>query len=139
MSCRFDKELIQKYIDNTIDPLEQLFLKEHVKCCAECSRDLELLMTAENELDKFFDSRIESKDLDFMIQTVVDDCIEELESSMLKRSIRMSREIASNSSRFVDYLPGIKYAKKGVKKAASKSGDLISAMVKKRIRKLLAN
>jgi hypothetical protein len=139
MSCRFDKEIIQKYIDNTIDPLEQLFLKEHIKCCGECSSELELLMSAEDELDKFFSSSTVSKELDFMIETIVDDCIEEIESSPLKRSIRMGRRIASNSSKFVDFIPGIKYAKKGVKKAASKSGSLVSAVVRKRIRRLLTN
>ena len=36
MSCKFDKDLIQNYVDNTIDPLELIVLKEHIAVCQDC-------------------------------------------------------------------------------------------------------
>lgn len=140
MSCKFDKEIIQKYIDNTIDPLEQVFLKEHTRYCEECRNELDFLMTAENELDKFFGGGIELNELDIVINRIVDDCLEEIEDrSRLRQSIKMGKSIAANSSRFVDFLPGSKYVKKGVKAAASKSGSLISSMMRKKIKKLMTS
>lgn len=140
MSCKFDKEIIQKYVDNVIDPLEQIFLKEHIKYCEECRNEIELLMTAERELDIFFDNGAECKDLEFIINSVVDDCIKDVEKrNVFKLTIQTGKKIVSDSVKFVDFLPGSKYVKKGLKAAASKSGSLVSSAVRKQVRKLITN
>lgn len=137
MSCRFDKEIIQKYIDNTIEPLERIFLKEHLQYCEECRGDFNILMTAENELDKFFNKGIELKDIDFMIENIVDNCIGDEQGGILSHSIRIGKRIAENSSKFVNFLPGSKYVKKRVNLAATKSISIISTILRKQLDKLL--
>jgi hypothetical protein len=140
MSCKFDKEIIQKYVDNVIDPLEQIFLKEHVKFCEECRNEIELLMTVERELDDFFNNSVECKDLEFIINSVVDDCIKDIEKrNVLKLTIQSGKKIASNSVKFITFIPGSRYVKKGLKTVAAKSGSLVSSVVRKQVRKLITN
>lgn len=56
MSCKFDKTLLQDYLENTIEPLEKIFLEEHLKCCRECKKEL-------NELKLlFFDLEFTSRE-----------------------------------------------------------------------------
>lgn len=141
MSCCFDKEIIQKYADNTIDPLEFIFLKEHMNYCGECRRELDLVMTLENQLSKFFDDDSEVKELDLLITKLVYDCMDEVEKNKkLKYAINKGMEIGShivdNSIRFVEYIPGSKRMSKGVKKTASFTRDMLKTLVKKEVGKL---
>lgn len=141
MSCSFDKEIIQKYVDNTIDPLEFIFLKEHLNYCVECRKELDLVMTLENELGKFFGEDGGSKELDFLINKLVDDCIDEVERrKKLKyaiiKGIELSGRIVGNSTRFVEFIPGSRRVGKGVRKTASVTGGLFMDFVKKRVGKL---
>ncbi|MHB1393284.1 MAG: anti-sigma factor family protein [Clostridia bacterium] len=144
MSCCFDKEIIQKYADNTIDPLEFIFLKEHMNYCGECRRELDLVMTLENQLSKFFDDDSEVKELDLLITKLVYDCMDEVEKNKkfkyaINRGIELGSRIVDNSTRFVEYIPGSKRMGKGVKKTASATVDLLKALVKKEVGKLLAS
>ncbi len=142
MSCGFDRELIQKYVDNTIDPLEFIFLKEHLNYCGECRRELDTIMALEDELEKFFSDDSEVKNFDMLITTLVDEQMEELERKeklkyALKRSIRIGRGIGKNSLNFVNYIPGKKYIGRGVKKTASVTGNLMVSLIKRSVVKLL--
>lgn len=142
MSCGFDKEIIQKYVDNTIDPLEFIFLKEHINYCGECRKELDLVMTLENQLDKIFDDDVDSKELDLMINRLVDDCIYELNKReklkyALKAAIQTGSEITGNSLRFIEYMPGIRFIGKGARKTASVTGNFVKSRVKKETGKLL--
>ena len=144
MSCCFDKEIIQKYVDNTIDPLEFIFLKEHMNYCGECRKELDLVMTLENELSKFFDEDSEVKELDLLITRLVDDCMDELGKRKklmyaIGKGMAIGSRIVDNSIRFVEYIPGSKRMGKGVKRTASVIGDLLKALVKKEVGKLLAS
>ncbi|MGE5631833.1 MAG: anti-sigma factor family protein [Caulobacteraceae bacterium] len=144
MSCEFDKELLQKYVDNTIDPLEQVFLKEHITYCGACRNELEALMAVEKSLDSFFDDDIEVKDLDAMIRKVVDDGIYEVQmENKLKyafgKGLQISKGIAQNSSRYIGFLPGSRLIKKGIKATASKTGSLVKTLIKREVNKFLMN
>lgn len=141
MSCSFDKGIIQNYADNTIDPLEFVFLKEHLSYCGECRRELDLVMTLENELSKFFDEDNDAKEFDALITMLVDDCMDELERSRklryaISKGLELSSRIVDNSIRFVEYLPGSKRIGKGVKNTASTTGGLLKNLVKKEVGKL---
>lgn len=142
MSCGFDREIIHKYVDNTIDPLEFIFLKEHMNYCGECRRELDTIMTLENELEKFFDDDTEVKDLDLLIANLVDDCMDELSRKekvkyAFKRSLKIGNRIRHDTMRFIDYIPGKKYIGKGVKKSASITGNLMVSLIRKSVVKLL--
>ena len=142
MSCGFDREIIQKYADNTIEPLEFIFLKEHINYCEACRRELDLTMTLENELDKFFDFDAEEKDLDLIISRLVDDCMYELNKReklkyAFNKAIEVGNGIMDNSFKFVEYIPGSKVLGKGVKKTASITGKFVKAVMKKEIGRFL--
>lgn len=144
MSCCFDKKIIQKYADNTIDPLEFIFLKEHLNYCDECKQELDLVMTLENELSKFFNPSCDVGELDPLIAELVKDCMEELDrSNRLKHAINkgmgLGSRIMENSMRFVEFIPGSKTMGKGVKKTASYTKGMLKALVKKEVGKLWAS
>lgn len=144
MTCRFDREIIQKYADNTIDPLELIFLKEHINYCNECREELDLIMDLEDRLDKFFNDDSDTKDLDMLITSLVDDCMSELNKReklkyALRRSLEIGSDIMDNTVRFVEFLPGSKPLGKGVRKTASITGNFLTSIVKKRAGALLNN
>jgi len=138
MSCCFDKEIIQRYVDNTIDPLEFIFLKEHMSYCGECRRELDLVMTLENQLSKFFDDDTEAKELDLLITKLVNDCMDEVEKSKklkyaINKGIEMGSHIVDNSIRFVEFIPGSKRMGKGVKKTAAATADRLKVLIRKEV------
>lgn len=144
MSCIFDKDIIQKYADNTIDPLEFIFLKEHIKYCGECREETELVMTLENGLEKFFADDQGSGDLDLVINKLVDQCMYEVNKReklkyLLNRGIKLGSGIMNDSLRFIEYIPGRRSVNKGVKKTASGAGGLLKALLKKETGKLFAS
>ena len=142
MSCLFDKTIIQKYADNTIEPLEFLFLKEHIGYCEECRRETELTMALENSLEKFFAENAGTVSFETMIVNLVDDCMYEVNRReklkyVLKKRIEVCGSIIDNSKRFFAFIPGSKRINKGVKKTASGVGGFLAAFLKKKIVKLL--
>jgi hypothetical protein len=105
MSCLFDKSIIQKYADDTIDPLELVFLKEHMNYCAECRKEAELAKKLEYKLEKFFVDDPGMNNLDFMIENLVEDCMYELNNReklkyILRKYMRLGRGIRHNTTRF---------------------------------------
>lgn len=142
MSCGFDREIIQRYADNTIEPLEYIFLKEHINYCFDCRKELDLMMSLENGLDKFFNYDSGAEDLDQLISGLVDGCMYELNKReklkyTLNKGIKLGNGIIDNSLKFVEYIPGSKRMGKGVKKTASITVRLVKALAKKEIGKLL--
>jgi hypothetical protein len=144
MTCRFDREIILKYADNTIDPLELIFLKEHINYCNKCSKELELVITMENQLNKFFDYDSDAESLDMIIESLVDECLCELNKReklkyALRRGLETGSGIMDNFLKFAEFIPGRKPLGKGVKKIVSVAGNFLTAIVKKSARKLLNN
>lgn len=142
MSCIFDKNIIQKYADNTIDPLEFIFLKEHVSYCDECRKEMDLLMTLENGLEKFFSAAPEVNDLELMITKLVNDCMYELNRRekfkyTLNKGMEIGSSIIDNSIRFIGYIPGSKSMNKGVRKSASGAGGILKRLFKKEAKRLI--
>ena len=144
MSCRFDREIIQKYADNTIDPLEFIFLKEHINYCGECRKELDMVMTLENQLAKLFDDDYGVRDLDLLIPKLVDNCMSEVNKRekvkyTINRGIEIGSGIMGNSLRFIGHIPGSKLMGKGIRKTASITGNLVVSIVRKEFGKLITN
>jgi hypothetical protein len=144
MSCGFDREIIQKYADNTIDPLEFIFLKEHINYCGECRNELDMVMMLENQLDKLFDDDSRINNLDLLIPKLVDDCMYEVNKRervkyTINRGINIGSGIMGNSLRFIEHIPGSKIIGKGVRKTASVTGNLVVSIVRKKVGRLIAN
>lgn len=144
MGCGFDKEIIQRYADDTIDPLEFVFLREHISYCGECRKELELVMTLENELHKFFDDDLETRELDLLLNKLVDDCMHNIDKKKklmyaVGRSMEIGSCIVGHSLKFAKYIPGSKNVRKAAGKAASAAGNMLMSIVRKKVGKLLDN
>ena len=50
MKCKDAREMIEAYIDNGIDPLEDKILAEHIKSCEECRSELEFFLKYNDSL-----------------------------------------------------------------------------------------
>ncbi len=144
MDCRFDRNIIQKYIDNTIEPLEYIFLKEHLAYCSECKEELEVLSRIDEALYCVFEEIPCHMDMEAMIGKVVEDCLYESEKKKklrfaLKKAAEVSVNVVENTTRFTHYLPGNKLISAGSKKAAAAAGQLIKASFMREVRKLLTS
>ncbi len=50
MNCKLDKNLLYSYEDKTIEPLEKIFVDEHLKYCEECREELDFIKLMDKEL-----------------------------------------------------------------------------------------
>lgn len=143
MSCRFDKNIIQKYVDNSIDPLELIILKEHIAVCGDCKFELELMSRLEDSLYQYFDGMPEHEHLDAFSLEVLDKCYEQAGSGGYKKGIAKAWEInkmvVSNASKYTSYLPGSRLAAACAKKAGSSMNKALKGYVKNSFRKLITN
>lgn len=82
MSCKLDKQLLYSLSDNTIEPLERIFVEEHLKYCTECKRELELIEKIDKELNEFeFEFEFEMPErLKDLSQLLVENCINKMEN-----------------------------------------------------------
>ena len=84
MSCKLDKQLLYSFIDNTIEPLERIFVEEHLKYCLECKKELELIKNLDKELNEFeFEMPIPER-LSTLSQLLVENCINQMENEDTK-------------------------------------------------------
>ena len=84
MSCKLDKQLLYSFADNTIEPLERIFVEEHLKYCLECKKELELIKNLDKELNEFeFEMPIPER-LSTLSQLLVENCINKMENEDTK-------------------------------------------------------
>jgi hypothetical protein len=84
VSCKLDKQLLYSLADNTIEPLERIFVEEHLKYCAGCKKELELIKKLDKELNEFeFEMPIPER-LSTLSQLLVDNCISQMENEDTK-------------------------------------------------------
>ena len=87
MDCKFDKELLYSYDDNTIEPLDKIFLEEHIKYCTNCQNDLKLIKIVNESInDELFNFELPDK-LSIISELVADNCISKLEYINSKMTI----------------------------------------------------
>lgn len=144
MSCGFDREIIQRYADNNIDPLELIFLKEHINYCGGCRKELELVMALESELDNIFDEDFDLKNLDILVTKIVDDCMSQLNKReklkyLLGKSMKTGKTVVNDTVRLAGHIPGMRYLGKGVRKTGSIAGNMLISIVKRKVEKLIAD
>lgn len=142
MGCKFDKEIIHKYIDNTIDPLELIFLKEHIKVCEECKNELELMSKLEDSLYSYFDEQQFAELPEAFSMTVLDKCTEDSKRTLKQRTLRAveaNKALISNSTRFVNYLPGSKTAGKAAKTVSRGVNKALKGCLSYGVRKLISS
>jgi hypothetical protein len=80
MSCKLDKQLLYSLADNTIEPLERIFVEEHLKYCNECKKELQQINEIDDVLsDLEFEIPIPEK-LSVLSQLLAENCIDQMEN-----------------------------------------------------------
>lgn len=114
MVCKFDKDLLQEYLEGTIDPLEKIFLEEHLRTCRECRAELTRLKLLFYELENIDDRDIEIPlEMESIRNNALDSMFEKKEKYGVKEFIEQQRQVLTASSSFIKYIPGKQIAKKG--------------------------
>lgn len=143
MSCKFDKEIIQKYVDNTIEPLELIVLKEHIKVCPDCKFELDLMSKLENSMLDYFAVLPEQELPVGFIDGVLEKCYEGRSHysyrDVLSKTWEVNKSIVQNASRYASYMPGSKLAARYIKKAGNSANNAVKSYVKRSFKKMLAS
>ena len=80
MSCKLDKQLLYSLADNTIEPLERIFVEEHLKYCDECNKELQQIKEIDNRLNELeFEIPIPEK-LSVLSQLLAENCVDQMEN-----------------------------------------------------------
>lgn len=135
MDCKFDKFLLQDLLEGIIDPLEKIFVEEHLKTCKECRKELtELKLLFWDLADKAnYDITIPAE-LDHLKDSILERVAGKTSKSATEIVIDIQRQNARASGMFLDYIPGAKtgnrLVKEGVKAAPSAIGKLSKGLLK---------
>ena len=99
MDCRFDKELLEKYVNEDIDQLELIFLSEHLSNCKECSEYLDSLKKASiSDTAESFRNTTNEISNEEKKYRYFNFC----------KQIKFTENIIRNSTRFAVFLPGVR-------------------------------
>jgi len=87
MCCKFNKELLYAFDDKTIEPLEKIFVEEHIKYCSDCQKDLKLInIINENIEDELMHIEFPNK-LSIISQLVAENCISQMSDISIRLKI----------------------------------------------------
>lgn len=138
MSCKLDKKFLYSYADNTIDPLEKIFVDEHLKYCDECTKTLELIYRIDKNLSTMDDDLVFPERLGSISELIAENCISQIEENDLKLKIkndyrvyRNFKENIKNSRKLYKKNPFNKFIHKGI----NNSINFIAKPIKKSITK----
>ena len=141
MSCKFDKDLIQNYVDNTIEPLELIVLKEHIAVCQDCKFELDLMSKLDSSMYEYFGNMPNNEILDDFSMNVLNACYEGSKSKSFKAGIskawQINKMVVNNASRYTSYLPGSKLVANTAKKARKGINKAVKDYMKVSFKRLI--
>lgn len=135
MNCVLDKFLLQDLLEGVIDPIEQLFVEEHLRICKECRKELtELKLLFWDLNDKSnYDITIPAE-LDYLKDTLLERAVGTVSKSPTKVIIDIQRKNVRALGMFLNHVPGVKASnelvKQGVKAAPSAIGKASKGLLK---------
>ncbi len=126
MQCKFDADLLQEYIDATINPLEKLVLEEHLKDCRTCRKnltELKLLFWELEDADQI-DVPLEASHIHQRVASILD---KDLETSrfVAKDFLNLQKKILDTSCKFTQFIPGFKSVTTQLEKSTKKAPSLL--------------
>lgn len=135
MSCKLDKVLLQDLLEGIIDPLEKLFVEEHLKTCKECRKELtELKLLFWDLNDKSNFEITLPAEVDLLRDSILEKVVGKPSKSTTEIILDIQRQNVRASGIFLDYLPGVKTGNKlvkdGVKAAPAAIGKLSKGLIK---------
>ena len=76
--CNMNNELLYKYVDNTLEPLEKIFVEEHLKYCVECNEEMNRIKNTDKVIENFDFEEIDFPDRLFdLTELVIENCMRE--------------------------------------------------------------
>ncbi|AEV68363.1 anti-sigma factor family protein [Acetivibrio clariflavus] len=127
MECKFDGDLIQKYIDKTIDPLEKIFVEEHLKVCKKCRKDLTQFKLLYYELEGLEEIQEVPDELEDIRNMVLDNIFTESNKYGIRDFINQQKKTFALASEFTEYIPG----KRLIRKSLKATGSILGTATKK--------
>lgn len=82
MSCKFDEKLLYAYVDKTIEPLEKIFVEEHLKYCAKCREEVKFIKLMDAKIKESFNEAQEPENLDDFVDLIIDNCMNETDEDL---------------------------------------------------------
>ncbi|NLI91468.1 MAG: hypothetical protein GX434_04470 [Peptococcaceae bacterium] len=135
MDCNLDVTLLQDLLEGIIDPVEKLFVEEHVKSCKKCRKELaelKLLFWDLNDRSNYDLSF--PAELDQIKGALLEEFAEKPGKNTTEIIFDIQRQTARSAGMFLDYVPGVKESnelvKKGLRGAPSTIGKVSKALVK---------
>ena len=115
MGCSFDQNLLQDYLENTIEPLEKIILIEHLKVCKKCRQELtelKLLYWEFNSLpDIDLPEEVQSVK-EAVMNTIAEEQINGNNKYSFKNYISTQSGALESASIFLRFIPGTTKASK---------------------------
>ena len=135
MDCKLDKALLQDLIEGVIDPVERVFVEEHLKNCKECRREMTELKLLFWELDNKVNYEVEiPEELDLIRNSLLESVAENAPKSTSGMVIEQQRKNIKATGAFLEYIPGVKESgklvKEGAKAAPSAIGKASMGLIK---------
>lgn len=135
MSCKLDQLLLQDLLEGVIDPLEQLFVEEHLKVCKECRKELsELKLLFWDLNDKANYDITLPPELDVLKDPILERVVGTVSKSPTQLIIDIQRKNVKALGTFLNHVPGVKASnklvKEGVKAAPFAIGKVSKGLLK---------
>lgn len=132
MSCdKIDASLLQDLLEETIDPLEKIFIESHLSNCKKCRRELSELKLMFWELNNKSNYATEiPKELDTMGLDLIDKLLGKGKSNS-RKIIDMQVKNIKLSSEFLKYMPGAKQTPKAFKKVSRSLAKGVKMLIAK--------
>ncbi len=115
MECKFDTDLIQEYVEGTIEPLEKIFVVEHLKVCRKCRKELNQFKLLYYELENLEEIKEVPEELENVRNAVMDNIFDAPSKYTVKDFVKQHKNSMVLATEFVEYLPGKSIVEKGIK------------------------
>ncbi len=143
MNCKLNKNLLYSYVDNTIEPLEKIFVEEHLNYCKECRKDLKLISAIDENLNCEDEDFVFPKRLNLISKLIVENGLAELEYKDLKlklkniiHSYEHFNKSMKNSKNIYKQNPFKKFIKKELNTSISIAKKPAKKFLKEKIKKI---
>lgn len=136
MDCKFDAALLHDYLEGTIDELDRIFVDEHIKVCRKCKKELTMLKLLFWELNEINDDEIDlPAELELIREKTIDNILDGAHEEFgIKKILELQKKNMENSSVYINFIPGKKLLKKGIKNTSSLIFNASGKAIKKSIK-----
>lgn len=130
MSCKkIESSLLQNLMEGTIDPLEKIFVENHIQTCRECRREMSELKLLLWELDSKESYQIDIPvELNILGSNIIDDFLGKPKSTA-RKIVDVQVHSLKMSKKFLEFVPGSKQTPKILKKASKELARGVKKLV----------